>query len=221
MILRRVPTFLLLHGAWHDGSSWGPVPKELARLGHAAVAVDLPCDDTSATFDDYTRVALAACPAPDVVVGHSFGGYTAARIPAAVRVFLAGLVPREESGDEPLQLDPVFSTCPRRDAEGRSYWERDDALRVMYRDLPRRTGVALFATLRPQARAGPVVPVDLGAARNVYVLGSRDGVVRPEWSRWAAHEVLGVEPIELDAGHFPMFERPRELAELLAALLDT
>jgi hypothetical protein len=31
--------------------------------------------------------------------------------------------------------------------------------------------------------------------------------------------VLGVEPLELDAGHSPMLESPRELAALLDALV--
>jgi len=29
-------TFVLVHGAWHDGSAWGPVIERLARGGHTA-----------------------------------------------------------------------------------------------------------------------------------------------------------------------------------------
>jgi hypothetical protein len=48
---------------------------------------------------------------------------------------------------------------------------------------------------------------------------NRDAVIRPEWQRHLAQDVLGVEPIEPDAGHSPMLERPRELAALLDALV--
>jgi hypothetical protein len=44
---------------------------------------------------------------------------------------------------------------------------------------------------------------------------ARDGCVR-----WVARTVLGVEPIELAGGHFPMVERPRELADVLERLLE-
>jgi hypothetical protein len=33
--------------------------------------------------------------------------------------------------------------------------------------------------------------------------------------------VFGVEPIEMQGGHFPMLERPAELADLLVARLES
>ena len=51
-----------------------------------------------------------------------------------------------------------------------------------------------------------------------YIVCSRDAVIRPDWQRHAARDVLGVEPIELDAGHMPMLESPRALAAILDGL---
>jgi hypothetical protein len=34
----------------------------------------------------------------------------------------------------------------------------------------------------------------------------------PEWERFVAREVLGVEPVEIPGGHFPMVEDPAALA---------
>src|SRR5256885_1003059 len=42
-----------------------------------------------------------------------------------------------------------------------------------------------------------------------------DELVTPDWSRRIAREVLGVEPVELPGGHFPMLGVPTELAEAL------
>ena len=42
--------------------------------------------------------------------------------------------------------------------------------------------------------------------------------MNPEWSRVVARERLGVEPVELDAGHFPMITEPEALADALDAV---
>ncbi|MGJ7546189.1 alpha/beta hydrolase [Variovorax sp. LT1R16] len=42
--------FVLVHGAWHNASTWNQVIPHLAQLGHAAVAVDLPGHGLRASF---------------------------------------------------------------------------------------------------------------------------------------------------------------------------
>jgi hypothetical protein len=51
--------------------------------------------------------------------------------------------------------------------------------------------------------------------RAVYIVCANDAVIRPEWQRRVARDILGVEPLELAAGHSPMLEAPGELAGLL------
>jgi hypothetical protein len=53
---------------------------------------------------------------------------------------------------------------------------------------------------------------------STYLLARDDHAVSPEWSRRAARERLGVEPVELPGGHSPTMARPAELAAALAAL---
>jgi pimeloyl-ACP methyl ester carboxylesterase len=50
------------------------------------------------------------------------------------------------------------------------------------------------------------------------IIGANDPVVSPSWSRRVARERLGVEPIELPSGHFPMITHPEQLADALAQL---
>jgi pimeloyl-ACP methyl ester carboxylesterase len=45
-----------------------------------------------------------------------------------------------------------------------------------------------------------------------------DEFFEPEWERYVAHELLGIEPIELPGGHFPMVEDPGRLAGVLDEL---
>ncbi|MEU6696727.1 alpha/beta fold hydrolase [Pseudonocardia sp. NPDC046786] len=112
---------VLVHGAWHRGSSWAPVTAALERSGVPVSAPDLPAD--SGGYEDQVAAVLAAAGAgaaarpgpaggpdaaagsdpagePVVLVGHSLGGLAAtvaaARLGAArVRalVLVAALVP--------------------------------------------------------------------------------------------------------------------------------
>jgi pimeloyl-ACP methyl ester carboxylesterase len=188
------------------------------------VAPDLPKDDPAAGFADYAEVVLDALGDADevVVVGHSLGSDTASHVAAARPVRLAVyLCPRlsavERPPGEPATYQPDFRPVREEDF---SWWRTEDAIRVMYRHLDRDTAREAAAHLGRQVDATrisarlprlPAVPTEVVIARE-------DEVFRLEWSRWVARTLAGVEPIELEGGHFPMLERPQELAELLIGL---
>ena len=50
------------------------------------------------------------------------------------------------------------------------------------------------------------------------IYASEDEFFEPDWERFMAREHLGVEPIEIPGGHFPMAEDPEGLAEVLDRL---
>ena len=52
----------------------------------------------------------------------------------------------------------------------------------------------------------------------VLIYTSADEIFEPEWERLMARELLGIEPIELLGGHYPMVEDPEGLADLLSRL---
>lgn len=64
-------------------------------------------------------------------------------------------------------------------------------------------------------REAPLAHESVAVDSAVYIVCARDAVIRPEWQRHLARDVLGVEPIELEAGHSPLLECPRELADVL------
>jgi len=83
-------------------------------------AMDLPCEDPTASFDTYADVVCAAldgCDDDVVLVGHSHGGFTipvvAARRPVRDLVFLCAYVPvigrsvQDQLRDKPEQLNPA------------------------------------------------------------------------------------------------------------------
>jgi pimeloyl-ACP methyl ester carboxylesterase len=200
-------TFSLVHGAWHGGWCWDPLRAELEARGHVVHTPDLPCEDVAAEVEDYA----AAVPAADLVVGHSLGGFTIPYAEAQAHVFVTALI--GDTGWTDVFV-PGFGDGRVRDELGRSYYP-DPAVAARELQYPPEHA-HLASRLRRQA---PVEADRVAVERPVYVVCARDAAVQPDWQRHLARDVLGVEPLELDSGHSPMLECPRELADLLDALL--
>ena len=225
-------TFALIHGAWHGGWCWEPLIPELERRGHRAVAVDLPCDDPSATtMDNAKLVADSLADADDdvVVVGHSLGGITAVVIPLLrpVRrvVFLGALMPRpgrslgEVMGSEPDTTTEAFNALPRHVGEdGSVTWDPDVAGPFFYQACPPETAAWAAPQLRTQVwtTTRERCPLDdWPGCELASIVCADDEVITPAWSRRIARDVLHVPPIDLPGGHFPMLGIPSQLAEAL------
>ena len=71
---------VLVHGGGHGAWCWERLTPELEALGHRVIAMDLPIEDSAATFDDYANIVCAATQdvagADLILVGHSIGGQT-------------------------------------------------------------------------------------------------------------------------------------------------
>ena len=90
----------------------------------------------------------------------------------------------------------------------------------MYPRLPREQGRRLAQHLRPGASAVGAYPLDRHPdVPTALIYATDDEFFAPEWERFVAHDLLGVEPIEIAGGHFPMLEDPDALAALLVRLL--
>src|SRR5262249_60565661 len=82
------PTFLLVHGSWHDGGCWSAVAERLSDHGFRSLTPTLAGHGTHddrgrVTHDDYVSSVLAALDvesSPVVLVGHSFGGSVISRV---------------------------------------------------------------------------------------------------------------------------------------------
>jgi pimeloyl-ACP methyl ester carboxylesterase len=219
-------TFCLIHGAWHDGSCWAPLAACLRERGHRTLTPDMPFDDPAE--DNKGRAqpaiqALAGVPDPIVVVGHSVGSAEAALVaaerPPALLVYLC---PRFGSFPVPPEAPDVFRAgfpFPSRDADGTSRWNPEDALHAMYPRLPLDTARDLATRLRPAAAAAGEYPLSVHPdVPTALVYATDDEFFTPEWQRFVASDLLGIEPVEIPGGHFPMQEDPAALCELLHRL---
>ncbi|HEX6116954.1 MAG TPA: alpha/beta hydrolase [Solirubrobacterales bacterium] len=223
---RAIATFCLIHGYWHDGSSWSPLAGALRARGHEAVAPDLPIDDPGTTWTERAEPALRAVEGagePVVIVVHSassgYGALVAAELEDPLLVYLCPrLTPFDSPPGAPDVFRPGFPFPPRR-ADGSNAWEREAAIEAMYPRLPRETAEDLADRLRPTAPPAGEFPLDGHPdVATALVYTSEDEFFEPDWERFMARELLGVEPIEIPGGHFPMVEDPDGLADALDRL---
>jgi pimeloyl-ACP methyl ester carboxylesterase len=224
-------TFALVPGSWHGVWCWERLLGPLRDRGHGAIAVDLPSEDPEAGLDaNAEAIASQLSEAEDVVVvAHSASGLAAslvaARRPLRAIVYLAAFVPvpGQSMADQfAASPEPVLLLEGERETDemGRSQWtDLETTARVLYPDLSAADARWAFAQLRPQAQRPQleVHPTDLPEVRVASLVCKQDRVVNPAWSRRVARDRLGVEPVELPTGHFPMITDPRTLAEALAA----
>jgi pimeloyl-ACP methyl ester carboxylesterase len=221
-------TFGLLHGAWHEPSCWGPVAARLEERGHRTAAPDLPLHDPDAGYEDRIRPALDAladADEPVVVVAHSqssaLGPLVAAARPVSLLVYLC---PRMGSVETPDTAPTAFRDgveFPPPGPDGTTAWDPDVAMRVLYPRVPRERARELAERLRPMAMPPGDYPLPTHPDVPVAVIyAAEDEIFQPDFERFMAREVLGVEPIELPGGHFPMAEDPDGLGDVLLRLLS-
>jgi pimeloyl-ACP methyl ester carboxylesterase len=102
-------TYVLIHGAWHDGSTWAAVAKELRKRGHVVHTPTMAGHGEGADknvthahcVDSIKRYLLSHDLDDIVLVGHSLAGTViaqlAAQLPQRIRrlVFLNAFVPQD------------------------------------------------------------------------------------------------------------------------------
>ena len=205
-------TLALIHGGGGSAWDWHLVLPELRERGHEPVAVDLPSADESAGWWEYADAVVNAVGERQevIVVGHSFGGFTAplvcARIPVDLLVLVAAMIPSPgelfddwwanasyvESGDD----DVFYHDVPSELAAEAKRRERDEAAKALRERWP--------------LDRWPDTPTR-------YLLCHDDRMFTPAWARRHARERLGIEADEMDGGHYVALSRPVELAEHLDA----
>lgn len=222
-------TIAMVHGAGDGGWTWHVVEAELRARGHRTVAPDLPADDDSATLTDYADAVVEAIGRrgsdPLVVVGQSYGGFTAPlvaeRLSADLLVLVTAMIPAPGEKPDDWWSAVGYSDAVRvaADRDG-GLTGNDDPYVSFLQDVPRLLAEEALGRERnhPSAASGaaswplpawPAVPTRV-------VLCTDDRFFPPElMRRIVADRLPGVVPDEIASGHCVALSRPVELAALL------
>lgn len=225
------PELLLLHGLGDSIAGWGRVLSPLSRT-HRVHIVDLPGHGLSAAPRDFRLQTLLEPLAryaqelrAPVLVGHSLGGWLAARLALQPASAASGLVLVNPAG---ALLPPADWTRFRdllEGADARAYLERafhraPIALRLFPAEVaramsapPTRAFLAAVSPgdfLRETELASLRIPVRI-------VWGERDRLLPAAALPFFRANLPGAEIVTLpDAGHLPHLEAPARLARAIA-----
>lgn len=221
---------VLVAGLWLDGSAWDLVVPELEALGHRPHPVTLPGQGdgaTDATLQDQVDAVVAAvdgCEAPVLVVGHSAACTLAwcaadARPTRVAAVAMVGGFGRPAGAPYAVTFPVVDGVI---DFPGWEPFAGDlsDDMSAELKEQLARDAVAV-----PGRAALGIVRLNDARRRDVPVT-----VVCPEFTPEEARawveggnapelaEVEHLDFVDIDAGHWPMFTKPLDLARILAGL---
>ena len=241
--------FVFVHGGFHAAWCWSRTIPELERLGHEAVAVDLPGHgarlDEESTIANRRDAIVSVLRAGDVLVGHSGGGFDATLAADAATdlvshvVYLAAALPREgrtypeamamrdsEDGEFDADVGEMLGYLNFGADGAMTFADFEGAWKYFYHDCDERTARWAFDRLGPE-RFGDttITPVSVPRfwAANLprsFIRCLQDRSM-PRWLADTVTRRLGVEQLTIDTSHSPFLSRPRELAELLVHATTT
>ncbi|KAF0957816.1 alpha/beta fold hydrolase [Rhodococcus sp. T7] len=222
---------LLVHGAFTGSWVWDKVVAELEQRGIRTKSVDLPSRGPGGTLErdaQAVRDALKGFDEPAVLVGHSYGGAVITRASAdndgvAHLVYVCAALPRAgEAVSDLLGRDPEpqgdlgAALEPRED--GTATLKREAARESMFNDATDEQVGPILDKMGPHA-LGTLgeAATGLGWQQHpaTYVITLQDKQFSVALQQEFASNVGTV--VKVDAGHGPMFTKPAEIAEAIAA----
>jgi pimeloyl-ACP methyl ester carboxylesterase len=241
--------FVLVHGGFHGAWCWSRTIPELERLGHEAIAVDLPGHGErvyeESTVQNRRDAVVSVLQPGDVLVGHSGGGIdvtvAADAAPDLVNhvIYLAAGLPREgrtapeatsmrdaEDGEFDADVTKMLGYLHFDNDGAMTFATFEGAWAFFYHDCDEPTARWAFEHLGPE-RFGSFSNTPLSVPRfweadlpRSYILCLQDRS-KPRWLSDVVAKRLGVEQLTIDASHSPFLSRPHELAELLVHATTT
>jgi pimeloyl-ACP methyl ester carboxylesterase len=224
-------TFVLIHGAGDTGWYWHLTEAELRARGHHTIAPDLPCDNDTASLDDYAGAVIDAVGGQRdlVIVSQSYGSFTAtlaaSRLPARLLVLLAGMIPAPGESPGEWWANTGYQHAAEEQARldgGKTGHE--DPLICYYNGVPRALAEeALRRGGRGESSAVWNTRWPLGAWPDVptrFIVCRDDRFFPAAFLRRVAQQRLGTVPDEVPGCHCAALSHPKELSDLLVGYLN-
>lgn len=239
------PTFVLVHGAWHDSSCWAQVAELLQARGCKVYCPDLPGHGANSlpldkvTLKRYAGALvelLQGIDTPIALVGHSMAGMVitevACQLPEKIQalIYLCAYLPRPgESVFELIALNrshepftPIELALELSDDKRSCSITPEQIIPLFYGDADAPTAALLQARFGSQASLplSSKVRFDQDVFTGLpttYISCSRDKVIPLHHQR----RMLARQPcktlLQIDSDHSPFHSNPQQLAELLFA----
>ena len=221
---------ILVPGFWLGAWAWDEVADALRADGHDVTALTLPglesadADRSSVTFADHVDAicdALESKDSPSVLVLHSaagFSGYAASdRIPERIAAMVY-----VDTAPGKGALDPEFANAEKpmvwsEIEEGENLDGLSDEQKATFRERAVPEPGAMMregAELTNDARRDiPSTMICTGFTAEQYQTYASEN---PDWAFLAGiPELRNVTWIDLPTSHWPMWSKPRELAEII------
>ena len=231
-----LPTVVLVHGDWADGSSWNAVTKRLIRRGYNVV---VPPNPLRGPVEDNAGIKsfLQTIPGPIVLAGHSYGGFVitnaafgSTNVKALVYIDafipdegdnLFGLVPNSCLASDPNKVfnqvpvaggaDLYLQTAPNPPYPGFAA--------CFANGVDRETTAQLAATQRPAFSAQAVETSGPPAWKTIpswSLIGTHDHVIpvdRQEFMSERANATIKT----VNAGHLSLISHPEAVTKMIEA----
>ncbi|PXX71122.1 pimeloyl-ACP methyl ester carboxylesterase [Nocardia tenerifensis] len=229
-------TVVLVHGAFADAASWGPVTERLLAAGHRVVAP--PVFNRSLSEDAaYIRSFVEQIEGPVLLAGHSYGGavITVAGVADNVvgLVFVSGYVLEvgESLGqlqggfpDSDLAANLVYAPYPIAGGEPGTDVSVDiDAFpEVFAAGLDKTKARVLAVSQRPLSAVafGEAATAAAWKTKPGWgIVSSADRTINPEVERFGYQRAGLRSVVEIDAPHLVMQTNPDEVAAVITGAL--
>jgi pimeloyl-ACP methyl ester carboxylesterase len=219
---KGMPSVVLVHGAWTDGSSWNDVIGPLLGTGLNILSAPIPMTSLS---DDVAALdrALERVDGPVVLVAHAYAGAViAATINERVRalVYIAALAPDEgETVAEVFYREKPHPQAPQLAPDAHGFiWMPREAFAAAFAQNASPERAALFAaTQRPLAVAcirEKAPKPGWRAKPSWYLVAAEDRMINPETQRFMAAR-MGARVRSENVDHTPMATAPQPVIEII------
>jgi pimeloyl-ACP methyl ester carboxylesterase len=220
--MHPIPTVVLVHGAWADGSSWARVIQQLHQAKIRAIAAPIPLttldDDVNAVIRTIDRTE-----GPVVLAGHAYaGGVIGATSHPRIQalVYVAALAPDEgETVADVFYKNPPHPKAPELKPDDKGWiWLPDNAFEDAFAQHAQADEHALLrAVQRPIAVPCIQKPVPKPGWKDLpswYLIAQEDRMINPATQKFMAGR-MNANTHTHGVDHAPLITQPETVTDIL------
>lgn len=217
-------TFVLVHAAWADSSSWAPVIHRLQQRGHNVIAAPLPLTSFEEDTAALNRV-LERVDGPIVLGGHAYAGAVigaANSDSVSALVYVAAIAPDEgETVASLFHRAPAHPLAPALEPDHHGLiWLPHSAFAAAFaQDATPEQHVMLAAVQRPLSPSCIITPAPRPAWKDHpswFLVAEHDRMIAADTQRFVATR-MNATVHTVNADHLPMVTHPDSVTEILLA----